>query len=198
MFEPFERPAIALLGFCVLVALFGIMAIGGWENVVVQWHKSSWTKIPFVFFAVVYTFGMFCASVLMYTSVIRNVLIRRPVVRVWSWNKIFAICAEADYQLWQEQHERAIRAGIEPEGLRPAPRCTAFFTNDSDEKTMLGDLQTGTLRDFDMLVKNCRVERSELFVPTREIDNGNFVPVSLGQAWRLIYNAEPLEEIFNN
>lgn len=200
IFEPFERPVFAAVGLCVVLTFFGLMAFFGW-NVssfqIVQLHKPFWAIIPIVFAAIIYTFGAFCALVLTYTSIIRPTIRRRPVVRVWSWNKIFAICAEADYQLWQEQHERAIRAGIESEGLRPAPRCTAFFTNDSDETIRLGDLQTGTLRDVDVLVENCRVERSELFIPTHEIDNGNFVPVSLEQAWRLIHNAEPPEGTFS-
>jgi hypothetical protein len=136
---------------------------------------------------------------------------KRPIVRVWTYNRVTGVNAEADWQLFWSLGER-LTSAYPPDyndvvgvvdlayflrGRRPIILFTAFFTDDENQQELLGRFLTGGMNDYRALVRGCRVERTKMFLPTnlvlptyRGIKEQGFVPLTLAAAYRLVHGPD--------
>jgi hypothetical protein len=193
--EPFGRFTLALFGYCWLGTGFAFIAAWGWSATTIAWHKSLWAVVPLAFIAAVYTLGVLCVSVLMYGVIKNTPTNRHPIIRSWTRDNVTAICAEADYQLWYQKHERdlIIEATYQK---RPNPRFTGFFTDDRDKAKALNVFYSGSMEDCAKILSGCRIDRTELHIPSSREEAHGFFPITPKESWRLIYGTDPPEGTF--
>jgi hypothetical protein len=125
---------------------------------------------------------------------------KRPIIRIWTLNDLTGVCAEEDWGLDRLASERWL-VGYPNLTLfrRPIVPLTAFFSDEQPIVNSLGDFCTGSMADYENLIKGCRKERTEMFIPvgfeSGRIRECGFRPVTLKAAYRLVHgpDAKPPE-----
>lgn len=111
----------------------------------------------------------------------------RPIIHVWNHDGVTAVCADEDYQLASRQNDRRIL--ILGQRRIPNPDLIAYFSNDSQKEKDLYDFFTGSMQNYEDLVKRCQVQESKLFIPRNMHPSKAFyrTPTNLHAIYHLVF-----------